>query len=143
MRFLTLFFGLALVTDFGVPVGTFKVKSPESFVEFFVKDNRGGFEGKARDVDSIVTVREERADAHVADVTARIDARTIRTGSSLRDGQMRSARFLNTDEFPFVLVQRYGICRSALGSPVQRNTEGPADDSKRDSRDRGATEYRS
>jgi polyisoprenoid-binding protein YceI len=93
---------MALLAPPGLPVGTFEIKSQDSRVEFFMKDNRGGFPGTTRDVSGTVTIRERGESGYTAEVEAKVDARTIKTGSSLRDGQMRSARFLNTEEFPFI-----------------------------------------
>jgi polyisoprenoid-binding protein YceI len=84
-----------------LPTGDFAVRAPDNSVEFFVKDNRGGFTGQTREVTGSVTVRE-RVEGYAAEVEARIDARTIRTGSSVRDAQMRSPQFLDTGEFPFM-----------------------------------------
>lgn len=84
-----------------LPTGDFAIRHPEDSVEFFVRDNRGGFTGRTSEITGTVAVRE-RVEGYAADVAARIDARTIRTGSGLRDGQMRSAQFLHTEEFPFI-----------------------------------------
>lgn len=117
MRIVALITGLSLLAPAGLPVGSFQLTPPESRVEFFVKDNRGGFTGGVRDVTATVTVRESAADAYLADVAAKIDARTIRTGSGLRDGQMRSATFLNTAEFPFITFT--GTASAEQPSPPQ------------------------
>ncbi len=86
-----------------LPTGTFTLDPAKSRVEFSVKDNRGGFSGVAPDVEAQAVVREQ-ADTFVADVTVRIDARTMTTGIGLRDGQMRRD-FLETDRFPFITFQ--------------------------------------
>lgn len=83
-----------------LPIGTFGLDPASSQVEFFMRDNRGGFTGAARDIDSTVTVREQ-GEGFVAEVEARIDARTVTTGIGLRDTQMRRD-FLLTDRFPFI-----------------------------------------
>lgn len=88
-----------------LPTGDFAVRHPDNSVEFFVKDNRGGFTGRTSEITGTVAVREivrEQVEGYTAEITARIDARTIRTGVGVRDGQMRSVQFLNTDEFPFI-----------------------------------------
>lgn len=83
-----------------LPTGLFALDPAGSRVEFFVKDNRGGFTGVAQDVQATAAVREQDG-TFAADVDARIDARTITTGSGLRDGQMRQA-FLVTDQYPII-----------------------------------------
>lgn len=98
-----------------LPTGEFAIRHPDNMVEFFVKDNRGGFTGQTREVTGSVTVRE-RVDGYAADVEARIDARTIRTGSGLRDGQMRGPQFLDTGEFPFITFR---------GTATAGDSDGP------------------
>lgn len=83
-----------------LPTGTFGLDPASSRVEFLVRDNRGGFTGVVRDIDSTVTVREQ-GESFVAELEARIDARTMTTGIGLRDNQMRRD-FLLTDRFPFI-----------------------------------------
>lgn len=101
MRWLTIVGTVALLAPAGLPVGTFDLRPSESRVEFSVRDNRGGFTGEPRDVAATVSVRP-RGDGYAAEVEAKVDARTIRTGVGLRDAQMRSATFLNTAAFPFI-----------------------------------------
>ncbi len=91
----------AAVAAAPLPTGGFAIAHPSNSVEFVVKDNRGGFTGRTTRITGTVAVRE-RVEGYAAEVTARIDARTIRTGVGLRDNQMRSAPFLNTEEFPFI-----------------------------------------
>ena len=83
-----------------VPLGTFGLDGERSRVEFHVRDNRGGFTGVARDVEARVVVREE-GEGFAAQVDVRIDARTMTTGSNVRDRQMRRD-FLLTDRFPAI-----------------------------------------
>lgn len=83
-----------------LPTGTFAIDPAASHVEFFVRDNRGGFPGVVRDVEATAAVREQ-GETFAADVDVRIDARTIATGIGLRDVQMRRD-FLTTDRFPFI-----------------------------------------
>lgn len=90
-----------LLAPAGLPTGTFDLRPPAGRVEFLVRDNRGGFTGETREVTGTVVVRE-RGEGYLAEVEARIDARTIRTGATLRDAQMRGAAFLNTAQFPFI-----------------------------------------
>lgn len=120
MRFVALISALALLASAGLPFGTFELRFPDSRVEFVVKDNRGGFTGTVRDITATVGVREQNAGAYLADVVAKIDARTIKTGSSLRDTQMRSARFLDTDEFPFITF----VGTAEAESPLEQHFKG-------------------
>src|SRR3972149_3173670 len=101
MKVLTVTTTIVLLAPAVLPVGAFDLRPPESRVEFVVKDNRGGFTGETREVSGTVTVRE-RDGGYAADVEAKVDARTIRTGATLRDAPMRSPAFLNTTAFPFI-----------------------------------------
>lgn len=92
---------LMLLAPAALPVGPFDLRPPDGRVEIVVKDNRGGFTGETREVGGTITVRE-RDGGYAADVEVRIDARTIRTGATLRDAQMRSPTFLHTATFPFI-----------------------------------------
>ncbi len=83
-----------------LPVGSFTLEPGASRVEFAVKDNRGGFTGVAHGVQASAVVTEQ-GDAFVAQVEARIDARSITTGVGLRDGQMQRD-FLLTDRYPTI-----------------------------------------
>ena len=103
MKILAIATTIVLLAPAALPVGAFDLRPPDSRVEFVVKDNRGGFTGETREVSGTVTVREREV-GYAADVEAKIDARTIRTGATLRDAQMRSPAFLNTAAFPFITV---------------------------------------
>lgn len=95
----------AAVAAASLPTGDFAIAHPSNSVEFVVRDNRGGFTGRTTRITGTVAVRElvrEQVEGYAAEITARVDARTIRTGVGVRDGQMRSAQFLNTEEFPFI-----------------------------------------
>lgn len=83
-----------------LPTGAFSLDAGASRVEFFVKDNRGGFTGVVHDITATATVKSPE-DTVTADVEARIDARTITTGIGLRDNQMRRD-FLETARYPFI-----------------------------------------
>jgi polyisoprenoid-binding protein YceI len=83
-----------------LPTGSFGLDRDGSRVEFFVKDNRGGFTGVVRDVTATVTVNE-REGGFTGEVDVRIDARTITTGIGVRDRQMRND-FLETARYPFI-----------------------------------------
>ncbi|HEV8339403.1 MAG TPA: YceI family protein [bacterium] len=105
-----------------LPTRDFAIAHPSSSVEFFVRDNRGGFTGRTTTISGTVAVREivrEQVEGYAAEVTARIDARTIRTGVGLRDGQMRSAQFLNTDEFPFITFRGTATAAAPEGRGVK------------------------
>jgi len=94
-------FAIALVAAATLlPTGSFGLDRGGSRVEFFVKDNRGGFTGVVHDVTATVTVKE-RDGGFSGDVEARIDARTIATGIGVRDRQMR-ADFLETNRYPSI-----------------------------------------
>ncbi|MGH2348267.1 MAG: YceI family protein [bacterium] len=94
------FVAIVLAAATLLPTGSFGLDRDGSRVEFFVKDNRGGFTGVVRDVTATVTVTEHEG-GFSGDVEARIDARTITTGIGVRDRQMR-ADFLQTSRYPFI-----------------------------------------
>src|SRR2546426_7067982 len=71
-----------------LPTGPFILDRAASHLELFVKDNRGGFTGVAPDLQAQAVVREQDG-TFAADVIVRVDARSIATGSGLRDNQMR------------------------------------------------------
>ena len=105
-----------------LPTGDFAITHPSNSVEFFVKDNRGGFTGRTSEITGTVAVREivrEQVEGYAAEITARIDARTIRTGVGVRDGQMRSAQFLHTDEFPFITFRGTATAEAPEGARVK------------------------
>src|SRR3989449_4839011 len=81
-----------------LPTGPFVLDRAASHLEFFVKDNRGGFTGVAPDLQAQAVVREQDG-TFAADVIVGVDARSIATGSGLRDNQMRR-EFLQTDRYP-------------------------------------------
>ncbi len=110
---------IALLAPAALPVGAFDLR-PESRVEFVVADNRGGFTGETQEVTGAVTVRE-REGGYTAAVEAKIDARTIRTGSGLRDAQMRGRTFLNTVAFPFITFKGT-VTAEAPGGPQFKST---------------------
>jgi polyisoprenoid-binding protein YceI len=86
-----------------LPTGPFALDPSASHVEFFVKDNRGGFRGVAPDVRTSAMVREVDG-TFAAAVEVQIDTRSITTGSGLRDSQMRR-EFLITDRFPVITLR--------------------------------------
>lgn len=83
-----------------LPTGSFVLDPAGTRVEFFVRDNRGGFTGVARDVQARAVVQEQDG-TFAGELEARIDARTITTGIGLRDSQMRRD-FLVTDRYPAI-----------------------------------------
>lgn len=91
---------LLTVLTAAVPTGAFEISS-QSRVEFVMKDQRSVITGTTDDVAGAINVRQS-GDEFIADVEARINARAITTGISLRDGQMRGERFLNTERFQFI-----------------------------------------
>ncbi|MDR7544648.1 MAG: YceI family protein [Armatimonadota bacterium] len=96
-----------------LPVGTFRAGPGDSRVEFVMRDNRGGFVGWTEDVAVAVTVWQADAETGSAAVEAWVDARTLETGSSLRNAQMRRD-FLQTDRYPFVSFKGVAISRDRL-----------------------------
>jgi polyisoprenoid-binding protein YceI len=84
-----------------LPVGAFRAGPGDGRVEFVMRDNRGGFVGWTESVTVAVTVSQVDAETVAAAVEARVDARTLETGSRLRDAQMRRD-FLQTDRYPYV-----------------------------------------
>lgn len=100
-------FAVAAVTLSLLPTGTFTLDPANSHLEFFVNDNRGGFTGVAPALEATTVVRE-RDGTFEGEVTVRIDARAISTGSSLRDRQMHQD-FLETARFPTITLT--GVAR--------------------------------
>jgi polyisoprenoid-binding protein YceI len=98
-----------------LPVGVFRVEPGRSRVEFVMRDNRGGFTGITDRIDGAATVVQSDADSFSATVDARIDARALGTGNSIRDGQMRR-EFLQTDRYPFITVRGSATNRERPGA---------------------------
>lgn len=97
-----------------LPIGSFVLDPATSQVEFFVPDNRGGFTGIARNVQTMVAIRE-RDGIFAADVDAHIDARSITTGSGVRDGQMHRD-FLQSDQYPMMTFQGTAVPTGSLAA---------------------------
>ena len=97
-----------------IPLGAFAADPQASRVEFFVRDNRGGFRGVARAVQVRAEVRE-RGEGFAAEVEARIDAARITTGNAIRDGQMRRD-FLQTDRYPAITFRGEAVPRGRIGA---------------------------
>lgn len=113
---------VAGVVQLALPTGTFVVVPGESRVTFHVRDNRGGFSGETDQVSGTVVVRADGG--YTATVEARVDARTIRTGASLRDAQMRSATFLHTREFPFIRFEGTATAERVSGQTFPATLRG-------------------
>src|SRR2546428_7087847 len=96
-----------------LPTGPFVLDRAASHLEFFVKDNRGGFTGVAPDLQAQAVVREQDG-TFAADVIVGVDARSIATGSGLRDNQMRRESFPTHPE--------PGITFRACVTPVETPT---------------------
>src|SRR2546428_12100647 len=71
-----------------LPTGPFILGRAASHLEFFVKDNRGGFTGLAPDLQAQAVVREPDG-TFAADVIVRVDARSLVTGRGLPANQRR------------------------------------------------------
>ncbi|MDQ7842132.1 MAG: YceI family protein [Armatimonadota bacterium] len=110
MRVLT---GAVIAAATLLPVGAFVADPAASRVEFFVRDNRGGFAGVVRAMEVRVAVRED-GDAFAADVEARFDAASLTTGNGLRDSQMRR-EFLQTDRHPVILFHGTAVPQARPG----------------------------
>jgi polyisoprenoid-binding protein YceI len=78
-----------------------------------MRDNRGGFTGATEHVEGTATVTQVEAESFAASVEARVDARTLETGSRIRDGQMRRD-FLQTDRHPFILFRGTAASREPV-----------------------------
>ncbi len=97
-----------------LPIGSFVLDPATSQVEFFVPDNRGGFTGVARNVQTTAVIREQDG-TFTAAIDAHIDARSITTGSGLRDAQMHRD-FLRSDQFPMMAFQGTAVPTSSLAA---------------------------
>ncbi|MGQ0569441.1 MAG: YceI family protein [Armatimonadota bacterium] len=107
-----------------LPVGSFRIEPGDSKIEFVMRDNRGGFTGSTDRVEGTATVRRLDGDVYEAAVDARVDARTLTTGSGMRDGQMRRD-FLQTDRFPFITFKGAATARERLSAgPIRAQLRG-------------------
>jgi polyisoprenoid-binding protein YceI len=98
-----------------LPSGAFEIVPGDSTVTFFVPDNRGGFTGHTSQVTGRVVVEPAPGgERYTARVTATIDARTITTGSVLRDGAMR-ATYLRTSQYPTISFEGTVTASPGLG----------------------------
>ena len=97
-----------------LPIGSFVLDPATSQVEFFVPDNRGGFTGVAGSVQTTVAVRE-REGTFTADIDANIDARSMTTGSGLRDTQMHRD-FLLSDQYPVMAFRGTAVPTGSLAA---------------------------
>lgn len=72
-----------------------------SRITFFVRDNRGGFAGSAREMEGRALVRQVEGFVYAAELWVRVPARSATTGLGLRDAQMHRSH-LHTDRYPLV-----------------------------------------
>lgn len=85
-----------------VPLHSFTIVPGESSVTFAVPDNRGGFTGHTTRVTGRVEVEPVgEGDTYAARITGSVDARTLTTDNSSRDGAMH-ATFLQTATYPAI-----------------------------------------
>lgn len=96
-----------------LPTGTFELDPAASRVEFFVKDNRGGFTGVVHDLSASAIVGEQGS-SFSGEVEVQIDARTITTGIGVRDNQMRRD-FLETNTYPFITFRGTAVPVDQVG----------------------------
>ncbi|GBD29808.1 hypothetical protein HRbin32_00900 [bacterium HR32] len=82
--------------------GRFVVVPEESRIELFVRDNVGGFRGRARDFEGAAVVRQTGERSFVADLQVSVSARSVTTGLALRDGQMHREQ-LQSDRYPTIV----------------------------------------
>ncbi len=98
-----------------LPVGAFEIVPGDSSVRFAVPDNRGGFTGHTTRITGRVTIEPEAAgETYRAQVAAVIDARSITTDSTIRDGAMRTT-YLRTGEFPTITFTGMVTAHPGLG----------------------------
>jgi polyisoprenoid-binding protein YceI len=124
MRAVWLAILIAFQTPAILPVGTFRLEPGGGRVEFVMRDNRGGFTGATEQVEGTATVTQTDAESFSASVEARVDARTLETGSRIRDGQMRRD-FLQTDRHPLITFRGTAESRERLtGGAVRARLRG-------------------
>lgn len=98
-----------------LPAGAFEIVPEDSSVTFSVPDNRGGFMGRTTRITGAVTIEPQAGgETYRAQVAAVIDARSITTDNSLRDGTMRAV-YLRTGEFPTITFTGTVTARPGLG----------------------------
>jgi polyisoprenoid-binding protein YceI len=85
-----------------LPAGLFVLVPEESQIAFFVRDNRGGFSGRVREMEGRALVRQVREWTYEAEVQVRVSARSLTTGLGLRDSQMHRF-YLHADRFPTLI----------------------------------------
>mgnify|MGYP000409828886 FL=1 len=84
--------------------GRVQLVPSESRIEFFVRDNRGGFWGRATEMEGVGVVRQTGERAYTADVQVRVPARSVTTGLGLRDAQMHRTQLVS-ERFPFLTFE--------------------------------------
>lgn len=85
-------------------IGRFVVVPDQSRIELFVRDNVGGFRGRAREFEGTAVVRQTGERSFVADVQLSVAARSVTTGLALRDGQMHREQ-LQSDRYPTIAFE--------------------------------------
>lgn len=76
----------------------------ESRIEFFVRDNRGGFWGRATEMEGVAVVRQTGERAYAAEVQVRVPARSVTTGLGVRDAQMHRVQ-LASERYPLIAFE--------------------------------------
>lgn len=84
--------------------GRFLVVPEDSRVELFVRDNVGGFRGRARQFGGEAVVRQTGERSFVAELEFTVVAQSVTTGLGLRDNQMHRD-VLQTDQYPTITFQ--------------------------------------
>lgn len=97
-----------------LPTGVFSIVPGESWVRFFVPDNRGGFTGETTAVTGRVTVTPQGSAEYIARVDASIDARALTTRNALRDATMR-ALYLRTAQYSTIAFLGTATAAPGLG----------------------------
>ncbi len=85
-------------------IGRFVIVPDQSRIELFVRDNVGGFRGRAREFEGTALVRQTGERSFVADVQLSVAARSVTTGLALRDGQMHREQ-LQSDRYPTIAFE--------------------------------------
>lgn len=89
------------VTAQPLPAGRLHLDADRSRIELFVRDNRGGFRGRATEMEGSAVIRQTGEFTYTAQVEVRVPARSVTTGLGLRDAQMHRAH-LHTDRYPLI-----------------------------------------
>ncbi|CAN5552480.1 YceI family protein [soil metagenome] len=86
------------------PAGTYDIDSSRSTVTFATRHmfGLGGVNGTFAVHDGTITVPANDDESSELQVGLRVDAASFETGSSRRDGHVKSKDFLNTDQHAFI-----------------------------------------